>query len=129
MVKSKSDQDELKVEEVHFLAELPSGKLICYEEMFSIFTIYAVSCHTDSYILIPKDDQDGLKDLVIVANKSGIRICLNKGMTKQLVSNILLTRDCKSQSKFIKKDCTAIPPEIQTTIVSILINQIHIEIK
>jgi hypothetical protein len=112
------EEDELIKEEAHFLEKLPSGKLIRYEEIFSIFTIYAVSDRTDSYILIPKGDQEGLKDLVIVANKSGIRICFNKGTTKQLVSNILLIRNCKSQSKFIKKDFTAIPPEIQTTIGS-----------
>jgi hypothetical protein len=115
----------------------PSDELITYEQIFSQFTIGAVKNRTDSYVLIPNDMEKCLKDSIIVANKSSIRICFNKGTTKQLVSNIfvafnmLRTGNCKSlsKSKFIIIDYMAISPEIQTKIISELTNNHKIKLQ
>jgi hypothetical protein len=137
MVKLKSNQDESLNAKGMFSVMSPSDELIAYETIFSQFTIGAVKNRTDSYVLIPKGDQEGLKDLIIVANKSGIRFCFNKGTTKQLVSNIFVAfnmlriGNCKSlsKSKFIIIDYMAISPEIQTKIISKLTNNHKIKLQ
>lgn len=107
-----------------FRLPLPDGGHISNEEAFSPFTIYAVSKRQESYLLIPKQDQECLHGIIVVATEAGIRICLHKGWPKMFVSKVRQVLDCNSQHKFIKIDYQNIPTDIQNSIVDKLIRQI-----
>lgn len=115
--------------EAEFRLPLPSGGNISYGEAFSPFIIYAVRGHSECYILIPKQDQENLQGIIIVANEAGIRICQHKNWYNMFVYKVLQNVNCKDQSKFIKIDHCQIPTDVQGTIVDNLIKQIQYKSK
>lgn len=108
-----------------FRLPLQGGGNISYEEAFSPFIIFSIEKRQESYILLPKQDQENLKGIVIVANNSAIRICQHRGWPKMFVSNVHQILDCKDQKNFLKIDYEKIPIEVQYSIVSNLIKQIQ----
>ena len=103
---------------------LPDGGNISFEEAFSPFIIYAVKKRQESYLLIPKQNQHGLKGIIIVATEAGIRICQHKGWPSTLVSKIRQMINCKDQNIILKIDYSNIPTDLQDVIVDNLIKQI-----
>ena len=108
-----------------FILPLQGGGNISYEEAFSPFIIFTVERRQESYILLPKQDQENLKGIIIVANNVGIRICQHRGWPKMFVSNVHQILDCKGQKKFLKIDYQNIPIDVQYSIVNNLIKQIQ----
>ena len=108
-----------------FRLPLQGGGNISYEEAFSPFIIFTIEKRQESYILLPKQDQENLKGIVIVANNAGTRICQYRGWPKMFVSNVHQILDCEDQKKFLKIDYENIPIEVQYSIVSHLIKQIQ----
>lgn len=111
------------------MKQLPSGELISYDEIFSPFDIYVLESHTNSYILIPKQNQEGLEGVVIIANNNGIRIRRRGGWTKSVVSNIRTIIACKSTNQLSLIGYQTIPLEYQDTICAHLVKQIKYQPK
>ena len=111
--------------QAEFLLPLPDGGYISNEEAFSPFTIYAIKKHQESYLLIPKQSQERLQGIIIVATEAGIRICMHKGWPKMFVSKVRQVLDCKNHNMFLKIDYQNIPTDIQDSIVDNIIRQIQ----
>lgn len=106
------------------LFQLQSGEFITSEDAFSPFEIYSVKKNIDCcYILIPKSGIPELKDIIIVASESGIRICKSDGWPRKLVSKIAQVVNCPSQDKLYKIEYRNIPTDIQYSIANNLVNE------
>ena len=55
---------------------LPDGDLISYKEILSPFSIYRLqSDNNETFVLIPKEGQDGLQNTIFLADENGVRKC------------------------------------------------------
>ena len=111
------------------MKQLPSGELISYDDIFSPFEIYVVASHPNSYLLIPKQNQEELDGVVIVANSVGIRICRRGGWPKSVVPNIHTIIACKSNNKLSLVGYQSIPLQCQDVICDRLVKQIKYQSK
>lgn len=115
--------------EAKFELQLPNGERISYEEAFSPFIVYDARKARDCYLLIPRQEQEKLQGVVIIANGTGIRICYREGWPKGFVSKVKHIVCCKDHKEFQEIDYRKIPSELQYKIGAALTQQIQFKSK
>lgn len=68
--------------------QLPNEEFITRTEILSPFSIYKDSKKINRFLLIPK--QENLRNMLIVVNNAGIRLCRHGAWPKTLLYNVLI---------------------------------------
>ena len=113
------------MEEAEFLLKLPSGELISYEGILSPFKIYSFLKRDELFVLIPKPEQEGLKNTTVFANKSGIRICTHFKWPTSLTVKIRNIIPCKENKSIVEISWNQIPNDVLSVVCAQLIKQIQ----
>lgn len=86
--------------------QLPDGDFIMEYQIFSPFDIYRDRKRFSRFFLIPKSEQHELNNVIIIANRAGIRLFQHGSWPKSLVSNVLMSIQCSENKRleFITPD-------------------------
>ena len=86
--------------------QLSNGDFITESQILSPFNIYSDRKRFGSFLLIPKSEQQGLCNIIIIANRAGVRLFQHGSWPKTLVSNVLMLTHCSENKRleFITPD-------------------------
>ncbi len=64
-----------------FLYPLNSGGILSEDQMFSLFTVFSLESSEPLYVLIPSPEHKELGDVVLIADKNGVKESTLKKMS------------------------------------------------
>ncbi len=79
------------------LYPLNSGGILNEDQMFSLFTVFSIDSSEPLYVLIPSPEHKELGDVVLIADKNGVKESTMKQCPKEIKS--FLTKDDEISAK------------------------------